>query len=241
MESSKKKKKQTRRNQSEDGIGDESISVRDKKPQLNNRNVDLHYTLTCPNNNMEADERSSDSDSDDDGGVKGVRIVPGEDSYREVVKKNLNSSDNTTGRSSASVYRREKTLIFTTSISKGILPWKFNKVYEEGWASFTRFPGAKAEYMETYISPRMENERPSVVILQAGGNDLQINSRGKTSQLVTVANSIINAGLACKNKFGVQHILIGGVTTTIMDKMFGTSNKVPRSPIQCWFSNFPLR
>ena len=150
-----------------------------------------------------------------------VPIVPGESSYCVAVNKKQNpaaSSSATNDQNSSTSakepsYHHDKTLIFTTSISKGILPWRFNNAYDQGWASFARFPGAKAEYMETYISPRMENKKPSVVILQAGGNDLPKNSRGVAIPIVTVANSIITAGLACKHKYGAQHVLIGGVTT----------------------------
>lgn len=71
--------------------------------------------------------------------------------------------------------RRDMTLVFTTSISKGIHPPRFNRKYEHGFASFARFHGAKAEYMPAYVVPRMSKEKPAVVIIQAGGNDLPDN------------------------------------------------------------------
>ena len=56
-----------------------------------------------------------------------------------------------------------KTLVFTTSISKGIYPPRFNRNYEHGFASFARFHGAKAEYMPAYVVPRMSKEKPAKV------------------------------------------------------------------------------
>ena len=57
----------------------------------------------------------------------------------------------------------------------------------------------------------MKKEKPSIVIIQAGGNDLPDKRGGDTFSLVNVANSVIETGLTCR-KLGAIHILIGGVT-----------------------------
>ena len=64
--------------------------------------------------------------------------------------------------------------------------------------------------MPSYIGPRMAKEKPAIVIIQAGGNDLPAKSKDQNS-IVSVANSVIEAGLKCR-KLGALHILIGGVT-----------------------------
>ena len=152
------------------------------------KNLNNDSTLRAPNNAMDADEISTDSESEDEAKpVAQRRHIP------------------------APAGKRDTTLIFTTSISKGIYAPRFNKTYEDGWASFTRFHGAKAEYMPAYIGPRMTKEKPSIVIIQAGGNDLPAKPKDRVS-LVTVANSIVEAGQKCR-KLGASHVLIGGVTT----------------------------
>ena len=133
--------------------------------------------------------------------------------------------------------RRDTTLVFTTSISKGIFPPRFNRNYEHGFASFTRFHGAKAEYIPAYVVPRMSKDKPSIVIIQAGGNDLPDNRRDPNS-MVNVANSIIEAGLTCR-KLGATNVLIGGVTirrTTFLQERCKELNGILKN--LCLISNF---
>ncbi len=108
---------------------------------------------------------------------------------------------------------RKMTLVFTTSISKGIRAPRFNKCLRQGHkASFTRFPGSLAEQMATYVTPRMSKEKPETVIIQGGGNDLPVNPNKKTVPLLSVANDIIEAGKTCR-KYGARNVIIGSVTT----------------------------
>ena len=91
---------------------------------------------------------------------------------------------------------KKKTLIFTTSISKGIRAKRFNDCYKVigGHAQFARFPGARAKHMASYATPRIEEERPETVIIQGGGNDLPVYGNERTVSLWDIANQIINAG-----------------------------------------------
>ena len=114
-------------------------------------------------------------------------------------------------KSGASAKQRKKTLIFTTSISKGIKAGKFNRCHDgDDQIQFTRFPGARAKHMTAYVTPRVTDEKPETVIIQGGGNDLPVYS--EITPLLTIANHIIDAGLMCRER-GVQNVLIGGVTT----------------------------
>ena len=106
----------------------------------------------------------------------------------------------------------KRTLIFTTSISKGINSRTFNECYNPRRAQFTRFPGARAKHMSEYVTPRIRDERPETVIIHAGGNDLPVNNNERYVSLWTVANFITDAAMVARNH-GARNILIGGVTT----------------------------
>ena len=71
-------------------------------------------------------------------------------------------------------------MVFSTSITKGIQQSRFNERYINGDAAFTRFGGACARYMSTYVLPRMVEAKPGTVIFQAGGNDLSQNKSRKS-------------------------------------------------------------
>ena len=91
--------------------------------------------------------------------------------------------------------------------------------------------------MPANIDPRMWKEKPAIVILQAGSNDLPAKPKDKTS-LVTVANYIIEAGLKCR-KLGALQVLIGGVTmrrTTFLKKRCNELNDILKS--LCLLHNF---
>ena len=109
--------------------------------------------------------------------------------------------------------RKQTTLIFTTSISKGIKPKRFNNCVDKVKnAKFVRFHGARAKHMPSYVTPRILEENPSTVIIHAGGNDLPVYNNEKAVSLLDIANSITDAGLVARRN-GTQHIFISGVTT----------------------------
>ena len=173
-----------------------------KKPRKEYRNLtqSLRY---IGNNASEADE-SSTSESEDE-----VPVVPGHKPYSATAKPTNNREKNTLAKSTEPA---SDVMVFSTSITKGIQPSRFNERYTNGDAAFTRFGGARARYMSAYVLPRMVEAKPGTVIIQAGGNDLSHNKSEKFQPLVTIANHVIDAGLACRNK-GAKNIMIGGVTT----------------------------
>ena len=64
------------------------------------------------------------------------------------------------------------TIVFSTSMTKGIRLREFNSWYENGTARFRRFHGAHARHIKHYLSTHMEGVTPENVIILAGGNDL---------------------------------------------------------------------
>lgn len=102
-------------------------------------------------------------------------------------------------------------MVFSTSITKGINPERFNKANGSGTVRFQRFHGGKSRHMSNYVPTHLFEERPDTVIIHVGGNDLP-TSRENPIPPVKIANQIIETALICK-KFEVQNILISGVTT----------------------------
>ena len=120
--------------------------------------------------------------------------VPGPRTYNDVVEKG------------------SETLVFSTSITKGIRVREFNE-YVEGnrTVSFRRFHGAKAHHIKEYLHVHLNETRPKSVIIQAGGNDLPTPKYNPIS-VSDIANEIVESGLLCK-KFGVKTIYISSVLT----------------------------
>ena len=120
-------------------------------------------------------------------------IRPGQQAYNEAVRCG------------------KPTVIFSTSITKGINLREFNKVYNTGNARFTRFHGAKAKYMQHYVLPTLIEENPQVVVVQCSGNDLP-TSKANPTPVIDIANTIIKTAKTCEY-YGANQVLICGVIT----------------------------
>ena len=103
------------------------------------------------------------------------------------------------------------TVIFSTSMTKGINVRNFNKDYKIGTARFRRFHSAKAKHVKHYVLPTLIEESPEVVLLQCGGNDLQTSKLNPTP-IDDIAKHIIDTAKICENH-GAQQILISSVIT----------------------------
>ena len=121
------------------------------------------------------------------------RIRPGDNDYNEAVKYG------------------KTTVVFSTSITKGINVRQFNDRYKMGTARFRRFHGAKSKYMKHYVLPTLVDEKPQVVLLQCGGNDLP-TSRKNPTPVVDIANHIIDTAKICEN-YGADSVLISSIIT----------------------------
>ena len=104
----------------------------------------------------------------------------------------------------------KKSVIFSTSMTKGIRPDKFNRDhYTNGKASFHRFHGGKARHIRNQIETHLQEELPDAAILLIGGNDLSDN-RNNPTPVVNIANQIIDSAMLCKN-YGVKDVCVSSV------------------------------
>jgi hypothetical protein len=105
--------------------------------------------------------------------------------------------------------QHQKTIIFSTSITRDIDYVRFNECYESGHARFQKWHGGRAKHMKHYVTTHMLEEKPDTVVIQAGGNDLR-TTRNNPTPALRVANDIMDIGLACKKK-GASRVCISGV------------------------------
>ena len=108
-----------------------------------------------------------------------------------------------------SVESKEKTIVVSSSIKKGISLYGFNKGYTKGEAMFQRFSGGKVRHIKNYLPTHLEEEKPDSVVIVAGGNDLS-SVDGKLSAVATVADDIIEAGNICKHH-GTKRVYVSSI------------------------------
>ena len=138
---------------------------------------------------------------------------------------------------SEAVIKGKKTMIFSTSMTKGIRHQEFNNYIENGHAIFQRFHGAKARHVKNYIATHLSEQQPDTVILLAGGNDLP-TKKDNPIPVEDIASHIIEAGNVCST-YGVKNVLISGVITRrtpYMAKRCRELNNILKG--MCQVSNF---
>ena len=119
--------------------------------------------------------------------------------------KNENGREEAVAISDMDTSKHHKTVIFSSSITKGINPNGFNKLYR-GTAKFERFHGRTASDIKAYIPTHLRREQYDKAVIVAGGNDLSNNH----VEVDTVAEDVIEAGLVCK-KYLVKNVYICSV------------------------------
>ena len=100
---------------------------------------------------------------------------------------------------------KKKTAIFSSSITKGISKYGFNKAYTNGSAVFHRFPGGMASHIKDYMPTHLNVDKPDTVVVTCGGNDLS-----STASNEAVIESLIEAGNVCK-QYGVRDVFISSI------------------------------
>ena len=95
--------------------------------------------------------------------------------------------------------------IFSTSMTRSMDLQKLNDGYVGDRVNLHRFHGKKAHHFKHYIPIHMAEDKPDICVVLAGGNDLP----GKKTVL-DIANSIIEAGITCKNH-GASQVMISSV------------------------------
>ena len=113
-----------------------------------------------------------------------------ENGREEAVASNLDTSST------------HKTIVISSSITRGINANGFNKAYR-GTAKFERFNGRTAEDIKNYIPLHLSRDVFDSAVIAVGGNDL---SKASTS-IDTVAENVIATGLVCK-EYHVKDIYI---------------------------------
>ena len=103
-------------------------------------------------------------------------------------------------------------LVFSTSITKGINPGRFNAGYDFGRSRIQKWPGGRARHIKSYIESHLAEERPDVVILQVGGNDLPAGRTTEAIPIADIARDIMEMGLMAR-EFEVSDIFVAGIPT----------------------------
>ena len=99
-----------------------------------------------------------------------------------------------------------KLFIASSSITKGIDYRRFNECFEFGNAWIQKWPGGRAKHIKNYIQSHLDEEKPDIVLVQAGGNDLAEENRAP----IDIAHDVIEIATKAKDS-GVQDIFIGGI------------------------------
>ena len=129
-------------------------------------------------------------------------------SYEEAVKP-LRPGANTYGEA---VKDGKRVIVFSTSMTKGIKVRKLNEILSIGSARFRRFHGGKAKHVFNYVDTHLEDEKPEVVLIQVGGNDLPTR-KDYPSSVKEIAEIIIETGKKCLRYGTVKDVLISSVIT----------------------------
>ena len=82
------------------------------------------------------------------------------------------------------------------------------------------FPGATSEEINHYVEPALDNEKPDMVIIHTGTNDMY--NRRSSKSIPDIANGIIKIGKKCRER-GVKNIFISGI---VFRRSKATSKKV---------------
>ena len=147
------------------------------------------------------DERESESERNGrwqlvSGRWEQLPVVPGEKTYSDVLKANKKND-----------IKMQRTLIISTSITRGIRDDRFKNCYEGG-CKFHRIHGGKAKHIKEDIEKNLPSGECSSVILQMGGNDIQDGYYPE--KLTSIANTIVETGNVCRKK-GAETVFIAGV------------------------------
>ena len=105
--------------------------------------------------------------------------------------------------------RISKITILSDSIPKGIRFKEFNNHIHNGYAKFKVFPGATISNLNYYAKPTLDEEKPDVVTIHVGINNLLNESPNQSTD--KIVDDIINMGRECM-LYGVEKVMISGIT-----------------------------
>ena len=136
------------------------------------------------------------------------RIVPGNNSYNDAAKKNM---DKSIEANKAGKMNNQNIKIFTDSIPKGIKMKELNRHVHSGNAKMYCFPGATSTQLLHYLDINLDNTTDTV-ILHIGINDLL---QGMTDNIINnLMNNIEQMVEKCRS-FGIKRVFLSGITVTM--------------------------
>ena len=201
LNSKKKKKKKKEKMQSTTMDKINKVMMENEAPSIDENIQNDSLVIISEEEVITDDELSSTSDESDDDSKKPKypvkRSIQEQQQYQQD-KTNNNQLRKPTGKN---------LLVFSTSITKGIDQGKFNSCYKYGKMRFQKWHGGRVRHIKHYIDSHLEEENPSVVIVQAGGNDLQTSN----ISIKEIVSDIQEICVKSRNA-NVSDIFIGGVT-----------------------------
>ena len=102
--------------------------------------------------------------------------------------------------------KKPDTMIFSSSILKGVNTNGFNKGYKGKTAKFFKFHGRTAAEIKSYIPVNVVEEKPDNVVIQASGNGVPTGPK-LTVPIQKIVDDVIQSGKVCKDK-GVKQVYI---------------------------------
>ena len=103
-----------------------------------------------------------------------------------------------------------KEIVVGDSHVKRIKRLDINKELHSGKAFFRSFSGANSKQLDHYIISTLVDDKPDVVLLHVGTNDIHRNAND-----TGLANNIINIGLNCKNH-GANKVFVSSRMLTFL-------------------------
>ena len=107
------------------------------------------------------------------------------------------------------VNQTKKIRIMSDCITKGIRVKEFNSYLQNGNSRFKIFPGASVEKLDYYVNPTLEQERPEIVVIHVGINNLLSDHLSEMSD-EDISKQILDIGKKCK-RYGVDKVFISAL------------------------------
>ena len=104
---------------------------------------------------------------------------------------------------------KKRICILSDSIPTGMRVKDFNNSLQNGFSKFKCFPGATIENLNYYSNPTLEEDKPEIVIIHVGINNILNNSNASDNE---IAENIIKIGDKCSEHL-VEKVMISGIVT----------------------------
>ena len=122
---------------------------------------------------------------------KNQRVVPGNETYASATKHG------------------KKIEVIGDGHLKRIKRNLFKNSFDNAKSFIKSFGGAKTEHMKRYVIRSLKEQKPDIIVIHAGGNDINYKNNGNVN-VNELADNIINLAVICRD-FGVPDIAISEV------------------------------